>query len=732
MKRIFSVIWLCIIFLPMVATNTFSLSTSSGRPNELVTITASLSCIDSPTAVEMILPLGVNLQYVENSATLNVSRSNEHIISAIQADDTLYVQIFSMTLQPIIGETGELFTFQLKLNSEPQVYSLCPSVVMSSVDGTAIGVTAQGGILTTIAPKIEILTSSINYGHQPIRQTYTQNIRLKNVGTEEMVVSSLVMPSEQFSYDGYPHTLAPGKEESIAITYQPIQRGKYSGILYVNSNATNASLRVNSQIKVEADPFSVNELHVGSASGISDDTVTISIRVNNMEPLTAVQFSIKLPTGLEYINRSAQLSNRASTHSLVTNIEEGVLKVIIFSISNDTVANFDGEIMTFRLKLDGTNGTYILQPTEVVLSNRTSENMTSDSYSGSITIEAPKYSGANSLVFADSPVTEQSEAKYSIYNSSDQPLTISGVTFVDGNEEFIIMDSLPMVIPNRETRELTVVHTPNMEGDFFAIMQVYNNDPLDRMHSVVISGYVYEPNTLSLWGEQMNDGYMLHIALDNYTDIVALQMDVKWLPDFEVEIIKSDRAAAQTSSLTTLDDGTYRITSFSMLNQPITGHSGEVFSVLFKGKDVAEYYRSTISLDSVVISDISSTQRLTASLPILDVHIAYTITVNTSDERMGIVSGGGEFEYGTEVEIVAIANPEYTFLQWDDGVIDNLRTITVTANATYTALFQEGQAQAMTNNYQFDSKNAVKIIDQHQHLRIIRDGKIYTITGIIL
>lgn len=732
MKRIFFLIWTYIVSLPMVASNMFSLSSISGRPNDLVTITASLSCTDSPTAIEISLPLGSNLQYVATSATLSTSRSNEHIISAIQTDDTLYVQILSMTLQPIIGETGELFTFQLKLNDEPQVYCLTPTVMMSSVEGKPISIIVQGGEVTTLAPKIEILTPSIDYGHQPIRQTYTQSIRLKNVGTEELIVSSLVMPSDQFSYDEQARTINPGEEGSIIITYQPTKRGRYNGILYINSNATNASLRVNSQINIEADPFSVNELHIGSASGISDDTVSIPVRVNNMEPLTAVQFSINLPTELEYIEQSAELSDRTKTHSLVTSVEGGLLKVIIFSMSNDTLTNFDGEILTFRLKLKGTSGTYILEPTEVMLSNRSSENMTSDTYYGYVTIDAPKYCGTGSLVFADLPVTDPSEAKYLIYNCSNQPLTIHRVAFVDRSEEFSITNLLPLVIPAYETNELTIVYTPEAEGDFCTIMQVYNNDPLDRMHSVVVSGHVYEPNTLSLLGEQTEDGYMLHIAMNNYTDIVALQMDVKWLAGFETEFTQSDRAIAQTSLLTTLGNGIYRIMSFSKANQPILGHSGEIFSVLFKGKDVADYYHSTISLDSVIISDVLSNQRLTDSLPILNVYIAYTITVNTNDETMGIVSGGGKYEYGTETEIVAVANHGYVFQKWEDGIIDNPRTITVTSNATYTALFQEDPAEAISNSNKFDSRTANKVIDQNQHLLIVREGKKYTITGMVL
>ena len=64
-----------------------------------------------------------------------------------------------------------------------------------------------------------------------------------------------------------------------------------------------------------------------------------------------------------------------------------------------------------------------------------------------------------------------------------------------------------------------------------------------------------------------------------------------------------------------------------------------------------------------------------------------TITVLSVDEAMGIVSGGGTYDYGTEIQISATANEHFHFVQWDDGNTDNPRTILVEGDATYTASF---------------------------------------------
>ena len=66
-----------------------------------------------------------------------------------------------------------------------------------------------------------------------------------------------------------------------------------------------------------------------------------------------------------------------------------------------------------------------------------------------------------------------------------------------------------------------------------------------------------------------------------------------------------------------------------------------------------------------------------------------TITVTSANENMGTVSGGGEYAFGTQATITATPNQGYRFVSWNDGNTDNPRIITVTAEATYTATFEE-------------------------------------------
>ena len=66
----------------------------------------------------------------------------------------------------------------------------------------------------------------------------------------------------------------------------------------------------------------------------------------------------------------------------------------------------------------------------------------------------------------------------------------------------------------------------------------------------------------------------------------------------------------------------------------------------------------------------------------------YTVTVLSSDTLLGEVSGGGEYPEGTTIEISATPGPQAYFKAWDDGNTDNPRSIVVTQDMTFTAIFE--------------------------------------------
>ncbi len=67
----------------------------------------------------------------------------------------------------------------------------------------------------------------------------------------------------------------------------------------------------------------------------------------------------------------------------------------------------------------------------------------------------------------------------------------------------------------------------------------------------------------------------------------------------------------------------------------------------------------------------------------------YTITTEVNDAERGSVSGGTTIEYLSNVTLTATANYGYHFARWTDGNTENPRTVEVTGNKTYTAVFEK-------------------------------------------
>ena len=70
-----------------------------------------------------------------------------------------------------------------------------------------------------------------------------------------------------------------------------------------------------------------------------------------------------------------------------------------------------------------------------------------------------------------------------------------------------------------------------------------------------------------------------------------------------------------------------------------------------------------------------------------DCGATYTITVLSSNNAWGSVSGGGTYMAGETASLIASANEGYRFSNWSDGSTENPHNITVTQNETYIATF---------------------------------------------
>lgn len=101
--------------------------------------------------------------------------------------------------------------------------------------------------------------------------------------------------------------------------------------------------------------------------------------------------------------------------------------------------------------------------------------------------------------------------------------------------------------------------------------------------------------------------------------------------------------------------------------------TGDAYTYTFKGWS-PDTLTTPVSKDTVFVAQFDS--------------VIKTFTVTVTKEGEGTVSDKtGTYQYGQQIELTATAAQCYDFTGWKDGATDATRTVTVTANVTYTAVF---------------------------------------------
>ncbi|MBO4800835.1 MAG: choice-of-anchor D domain-containing protein [Bacteroidaceae bacterium] len=595
---LFTVLLLC-FGIGARAGNVVTIGTASGAPEEEVTVNVSLTNSDAVASLQVLIPLDEQLSYVEGSVELT-SRCGSHSATAGVKDGALSLMIYSMSLTAFTGNEGDVASFRLKLGNQPKTITLAPSkVILTDTSGNSIeGATVTNGSVSIRCAKAQYSTMTVDFGRVPIRSTYHQNVQVTNIGNEPLTVTGLqfnTYPTRFSSDTSFPLTITAGSSANIDVKYEPDVRGTVSETVKVVCN----SISKLNNINLKAQPFAVNELHVQPAAGISDETVTVSLTMNNMDAISGFQFEFTLPSQLEYVANSFILSQRKQNHSVVESESNGVLRILCYSPDDTPFTGENGELATMQLKLIGRNSTQL--KTSKCLLTATIDNQVTDvcsaDYGATITIRSPRLSANSSLAMGATPVTEDAVKVLTVWNSGNAPLTISRVLF--DKEGFRIQESLPITIAASNNKPLTVVYPSTSEGDYSTTMQIYSNDPEQRLLNVNVTGNRFAPNYLSLTAEDVytDKDLLVDVSMSNYDAINGLQFDVEYPSAYYEptdELTPSARAAGLSVSQRSVSNNVVRYFFYSLSDNAIAAGEGHILK--FKLKRIAEAPEGNYSL----------------------------------------------------------------------------------------------------------------------------------------
>ena len=440
------------------AANTLQLSSVKGHPGDTVTLSLSLANSDAIVAMQAMVPMGKQLIYLPNSCLLT-ARGASHQVTAIVLRGTLRIYSYSLSLASYSGNSGVLLNFKVVLGKEPGDYSLpLNKLLLSSAAGASLNATATAGKVTILAPKITLVSNSIDYGHVPIRSVYQRNVTVRNSGNEPLTLSGISFSDNSLSANSVSQVINAGGQATLTLHYAPLVAGAAKFRAVIRSNA-----RVgDSVVNITADPFAVNELRPLNVYGYTDSVATVELRMNNMDSIVAFQTSIKLPQALAYVAGSFVVdSTRSHGHIATAGLCGDTLTLLVTSLNNNPLHGGDGVVARFKLRLHGYGG-YALQLIGTMLGDSSGHNVLSAVYTGNVDIYSPYLSCGGSLDLGRSPVTDTVSAKLPIYNSGNAPLVIDRAFFTQGNWHFT--NKLPMKIGNYRYDTLQVVCTDTTEG----------------------------------------------------------------------------------------------------------------------------------------------------------------------------------------------------------------------------------------------------------------------------
>lgn len=660
-KRLLLCLLCTMVFAMGRADSTIGLSSASGVPGAEVDVCVSLSGTEPTAGMQLSVPLSPHLTYVEGSAVLAAERADGHRVMASEVEGCLRVIVFSLTGKPLRGTEGALLTFRLRLGTEPGIYPLLPDVTLSGSGTESVSChVQQSGAVTIMAPRLDLDTEALDFGHVPIRDTYTRPVTVRNAGTTALLVSGVTFSDASLTVDAPAFTLAAGATRELIVTYAPVARGTLEATMGFVTDAVGGEQTV----AITADAYAVNELHTSHALAVSDTEVEIVLTMNNMDPITGVQCAYQLPEALTYVEGSARLSDRSNGHRISATAADGRLVLAIYSMTKQPLTGCEGEIARFRLLPTAGSGTFPLHPTDVTLGVAEGHNVVSAAYAGSVEIAAPHLQCDERFLLPEASVTAAATAAFPLSNTSSLPLVVSDVRFADAG--YAVDDVLPLTIPAESSYDLHLQYVGSEAGAFGTTMRIYTNDPDQRMVTVELSGQLYEPNTLHL--VHQGEGSVA-VELNNYSRITGLQADLRLegahATALDVEL--GERLRGFSHTLRPVAPDTWRLVLFAFRSgTSIADHDGTLLRIVCQGLSVDDTAEgeSRIVLENVVLSGPEARNYLTPGSLL-------SCALSPSPGMLGDVNGDGRVTVADVALLIdLLSRPVFTDAERQCGDID--------------------------------------------------------------
>lgn len=536
MKRFFLFLTFLCYIIGVLAENTITLSNVQGTIGSEVKVSISMKNTDAVSAIQLSIPINENMTFVDNSQKAG-ARLGGHSLSAGVKDGILNIMVYSNTMAAINGNDGELLSFKLLLGNNPGTIELNLSKTsITGTNGNSLMASVTSGTIDVRGARIRFNGSSVDFNNVPIGNSTARSIWINNVGNESLVISNIVFSNPVFSLESttdFPITVEANNSSWFYVNCLPTTIGALDEEMTIISNA----MPKETNIRLLAKPYTINELQLSNVSGTSGEEVTVSLNMKNMNTVSGFQMDIKIPKELEYVDNSFVLSNRKQDHVVSAVVKDDTLHIVTYSPTDKSFSGSDGQIGSFKIKIVGSSDSS-LDICKAMMS-ATVDGKTIDVLSGKnggrVSIKSPRIYTYRNLNVGNFSIKEQNvQRSFYIDNRGDAQLVISKIVFANGF--FSIKEDLPLIIEPSKTKSITIVCEAREAGDVETTMEIYSNDPDQRLYSVDVTGRVFAPNYLApTVHEASTNKVVMKISMDNYDEIMGMEFDLTSADGFSVE-----------------------------------------------------------------------------------------------------------------------------------------------------------------------------------------------------
>jgi len=485
---------------------------------------------------------------------------SDHVITVKEViSGKLRILIYSPSNKTIPTGNGKLLDLSFHNSKNYGNYSFeLASVVASKEDNTNLSLKLENGTITTLAPHFSWNNKTVDFGSVYKDATADFQWIISNEGTQDLNVSldksdltkfALTQWSDKSTPITWPQKILAkgqsGDKLEINVRVNTSANGTFEESLFLDSDDPNDDRKGVQEFKFKAIVYNDNRLVVQSnADAENKKTSDVKVSINGDEDITSFQFDLTPANSkIELISKSASLLKSATDHVISSNVRTDdsgnkFLRVVAYSPSNAVLAQPIGEIVKFSVRPDKIvePGSYAINVSNVVLTNKALTNVSSASENGSINLITGKFS-------FDSPVFDNGSGKYilnlgeilrnsyneksiSYKNSGNKKLKITSASST--NPDVTVIGSFPIEMDPNGTASQEIKLVPSDVSNDFSTYVKFTHDGGNEMDSVQVKGTLKNRNILVMKNSYVDKGQVntIPISLLNSNKAKGMQFDV--------------------------------------------------------------------------------------------------------------------------------------------------------------------------------------------------------------